>query len=260
MLALLLISMFLLVLLGMDIVFVLYTSCILVITVSHVVGDFPIAFEVIAQYSYGGVDTFSFTAIPLFILAGEIMNRGGITDRLVEFSSKIVGHIHGGIAQVGVALNMVMAGSSGSAVADCAATGSVLIPSMKKEGYSPEKSAAIIATASTVGPIIPPSIPMIIIGGMAGISIGKLFIAGIIPGIMMGVSIMIYLYFYAKRKKMKPYPRAPFREQLQATKFAILPLGMPFLIIGTIMTGVVSPTESAVIGVLYVELFIGPLI
>lgn len=251
MLALLFIFLFVFILLGMDIAFVLILSPILVILLTNIQSDFPIPFEVIAQYLYGGADSFSLTAIPLFILAGELMNQGGITNRLVDFAKKIVGYIHGGIAQAAVLLNIIMAGISGSAVADATATGSVLIPAMKKDGYSPEKSAAIIASASTIGPVIPPSIPLIIIGSMTGISIGQLFLAGIIPGLIMGISLMIYLYFYAKRAGIKRHDRLPIKQQMRATRKALLPLGMPIIIIGSIVTGVASPTESAMMGVLY---------
>jgi C4-dicarboxylate transporter DctM subunit len=244
-------SMFGLMLLGMDIAFVLMVSTVLVIGLTHVVGDLTIPFEVVPQHLFAGVDSFSFTAIPLFILAGEIMNRGGITDKLLEFAQKLVGHIRGGVAQSGVILNMIMSGVSGSAVADCAATGSVLIPAMKKDGYSPEKSAAIIASASTMGPVIPPSIPMIIIGSLAGVSVGKLFLAGVIPGLLMGLSLMVYIYFYAKKKGMQKREKAKLGDRFRATKNAALALGMPFIILGSILFGIASPTESAVIGVLY---------
>lgn len=140
MLAVLFIALFLLILLGMDIAYVLLVSSVIVVGLSYLAGDSPIPFTVVPQYLFGGVNSFSYTAIPLFILAGEIMNRGGITDRLVEFSQKIVGHIRGGVAQTGVVLNVFMAGVSGSAVADCAATGSVLIPAMKKAAIRRKKA------------------------------------------------------------------------------------------------------------------------
>ncbi|MCM3569360.1 TRAP transporter large permease [Neobacillus mesonae] len=257
MLSILFISMFILIFLGMDLMLVLVLSCVFVIGSANFFQDAMIPIEVVPQYMFGGVDSFAFTAIPLFILAGEIMNRGGITGRLVEFSNKIVGHWHGGLAQSSVALNTVMAGISGSAVADCSATGSVLIPAMKSQGYSAEKSAAIIASASTIGPIIPPSIPFIVLGGLAEISVGKLFLAGVIPGVLMAASMMVYLYFYAKSNGLSRMPKSSFKEKMSATKNAILPLGMPVLILGSIITGLASPTESAVLGVLYALIVCG---
>ncbi|WP_138420418.1 TRAP transporter large permease [Aquibacillus sediminis] len=251
MLALLFISMFLGILLGMDMAFVLLMSPILIVLLSHMPGGLSIPIEVIPQYIFGGMDSFSFTAIPLFILAGELMNRGGITDKLVEFAQKLIGHIRGGVGQVGVVINVIMAGMSGSAVADCASTGSVLIPAMKKDGYSSERSAAIIASASTIGPVFPPSIPLIIIGSISGISVGKLFLAGIIPGIIMGIALMVYIYIYAKKNKLAVKKKATHKERFQSTKSAFFALLLPVFIVGSIVTGIASPTESAAIGVLY---------
>jgi tripartite ATP-independent transporter DctM subunit len=250
-LTILFLALFILIMLGMDIAFVLMISSVFVIGLTHLTGDISIPFEVAPQYLFGGVNVFSFTAIPLFILAGEIMNYGKITDRLVKFSQAMIGHFRGGVAQSGVVLNVTMAGVSGSAVADCAATGSVMIPAMKKDGYSPEKSASVIASASTIGPVFPPSIPMIIIGSIAGISVGKLFLAGVIPGLLMGIALMIYIYLYAKRNNMPRHEKASLKTRWSALKGALLSLGMPVLVLWTIISGVASPTESAAIAVLY---------
>ena len=251
MLVILLVSLIVLIFLGMDLSFAMMASSVLIVGAVFLQGDQFIPLEVIPQHLFAGVDSFSFTAIPLFILMGEIMNRGGITDYLVTFCQRMVGHIRGGVAQTGVALNVVMAGISGSAVADCAATGSILIPAMTKDGYSPAKSSAIISAASTIAPVFPPSIPMIIIGSITGISVGKLFLAGVIPGLMMAISLMVYLYFYAKRHNMPRREKATVKERLFATRDALPTLMLPILVVVTIFSGVVSPTESAVIGVLY---------
>lgn len=250
MLLILFISLFVLLLLGMDISLVMISSAAIVIFSSQY-SDFPLFIETITQHLFSGIDNFSFTAIPLFILAGEIMNRGQITDKLVKFSQTFLGHIPGGVAQTGVGLNVVMAGMSGSAVADCASTGSILIPAMEKDGYKSERAAAIIASASTIAPVFPPSIPMIIIGSIAGISVGKLFLAGVLPGLLMGISIMVYIYFHAKKTKMELKKKSTIREKIEATKNAFLALMLPVIIIGSIITGIASPTESAVLGVLY---------
>lgn len=245
------VSMFILILLGMDMAIVLLASPILVILVNNYFGDIEIPLDVIPQYIFGGLDSFGFTAIPLFILAGEIMNRGGITHKLVEFAQSFVGHLRGGLGQTSVVINVIMAGMSGSAVADCASTGSVLVPALKKDGYSPEKSAALIASASTIGPVIPPSIPLILIGSIAGISVGELFLAGIIPGLLMGLALMVYVYMYARKSNIKVAERTTIKKKVKVTKSAFLALLLPVFIVGSIVTGIASPTESAVIGVVY---------
>jgi tripartite ATP-independent transporter DctM subunit len=250
MLVILFISLFVLLLLGMDISLVMLSSAAIVVFFSQY-SDFPLLIETVSQHLFSGVDNFSFTAIPLFILAGEIMNRGLITDKLVKFSQTFLGHIPGGVAQTGVGLNVVMAGMSGSAVADCASTGSILIPAMEKDGYKPERAAAIIASASTIAPVFPPSIPMIIIGSIAGLSVGKLFLAGVVPGLLMGITIMVYIYFHAKKTKMELKQKSTYKEKIAATKSAFLALLLPIIIIGSIVTGIASPTESAVLGVIY---------
>lgn len=245
------VALIVLLMLGMDISLVLITSSVIVIALSYFTEQTGIFFEVIPQYMYSGVDSFSITAIPLFIFAGEIMNRCGITDKLVSAANRFVGHIRGGMGQASVVLNVIMAGISGSSVADCTATGSVLIPALKKDGYTPEQSAAIVASASTIGSVIPPSIPLIIIGSTVGISVGQLFIAGIIPGLLMGTCLMIFLYIQARKNGMKPKPKSSVKERLSGTKDAFLGLMIPIIIITCIMTGLVSPTESAVLAVLY---------
>jgi C4-dicarboxylate transporter DctM subunit len=203
------------------------------------------------QRMIGGIDTFPLLAIPFFILAGNLMNTGGITDRLVTFARALVGHIIGGLAHVVVVTNMIMAGMSGSGVADAAGTGTVLIPAMKKAGYGVPFSAAIVGSAGTVGPIIPPSIPFVIYGSIASASIGRLLLGGAVPGVLMGIMLMIFVYFIAKRRHYPSEQRATWRELGRATLHAIPPMGMPIIILGGIIGGVMTPTESAAAGAAY---------
>jgi C4-dicarboxylate transporter DctM subunit len=203
------------------------------------------------QRMIGGIDTFPLLAIPFFILAGNLMNTGGITDRLVRLARAMVGGITGGLAHVVVMSNMIMAGMSGSGVADAAGTGTILIPAMKKAGYTVPFSAAIVAAAGTIGPIIPPSIPFVIYGSIASVSIGRLLLAGAVPGVLMGIMLMIFVYGIAKRRKYPSEKRGPWKEVLQATISAIPPMGMPAIILGGIILGVMTPTEAAAAGAAY---------
>jgi tripartite ATP-independent transporter DctM subunit len=203
------------------------------------------------QRMFLGSDSFPLLALPFFILAGNLMNAGGITRRLVNLAQSMVGHITGGLAHVDIATNMLLAGMSGSAVADTAATGAILIPEMKQRGYSGEFAAAVTASAGTIGPIIPPSIPFVILGSIAGISVGRLFLGGVIPGILMGVYMMIVAYIIARQRS---YPReAAFslRRFLTALRESALALINPLIIVGGILTGYFTPTESGAIACLY---------
>jgi tripartite ATP-independent transporter DctM subunit len=207
--------------------------------------------QVVAQRVFTGIDSFPLMAVPFFILAGDLMNQGGTTLRLVRFSNALVGWIRGGLAHTNIVASMFLAGISGSAVADAAAIGGILIPGMTKEGYDVDFSAAVTASASTMGPIIPPSIFMVIYGVTTGVSVGGLFAAGFIPGILMGVSFMAVAYMISRRRN---YPRQPFpsaRQIVAVTREATFALLAPVIILGGILTGVFTPTEAAAVAVGY---------
>jgi tripartite ATP-independent transporter DctM subunit len=201
---------------------------------------------------YNGMDSFPLMAIPFFMLAGELMNRGGITLRLVEFSQALMGHLRGGLAHVNVLSSMLFAGLSGSAVADVSALGSMLIPAMEKQGYSRRFAAAITAASSVIGPIIPPSGIMIIYAYVMGESVAALFLAGIVPGVMVGVGLMVLVAFRADAWGLPQTGRkATWGERGQASLKAFFPLMTPVIILGGILGGVFTPTEAAAVAVAY---------
>jgi len=212
-------------------------------------GEIPLG--VTAQRIQTGVDSFPLLAIPFFILAGALMNTGGITIRLVNFANTLVGHLTGGLGHVVVVTNMIMAGMSGSATADAAGTGSVLIPAMVRSGFSPSFSAALTAAASTIGPIIPPSIPFVMFGVLANVSIGRLFLGGAIPGVLMGLYLMLVCYVISKRRGYARGEKAACGTVTNAFKEGLPALMLPVIILWGIVGGVVTPTEAAVIAVLY---------
>jgi tripartite ATP-independent transporter DctM subunit len=254
MLFLLFAMMLLFIFLGMDIGFSMGVAALIYIFLTQFM-DFPLKFTILPVQMFDGVNSFSLVAIPLFILAGEMMSRGGITTKLVRLASSLVGSLRGGLGHTCVVVNMIMAGMSGSAVADCAATGSILIPAMREKNYSPSFAGAILASASTIGPVIPPSIPLVIIGSIGGVSVSRLFVGGVIPGVLMGIALMVYVGLYAKRTQVPKDKAFSFDELWSSFKGSILPLGMPVVILGGILTGMATPTEAAVLGVLY-SLFI----
>ena len=206
---------------------------------------------------YNGMDSFPLMAIPFFMLAGELMNRGGITLRLVEFSQALMGHLRGGLAHVNVLSSILFAGLSGSAVADTSALGSMLIPAMEKQGYSRKFAAAITAASSVIGPIIPPSGIMIIYAYVMGESVAALFLAGIVPGVMVGVGLMAMIKLMADKYDFPvASQKATWGERGQASLKAFFPLLTPVIILGGILAGVFTPTEAAAVAVAY-ALFIG---
>src|SRR5690606_6273351 len=195
---------------------------------------------IIPQRMYAGMDVFVLLCIPGFILAGNLMNYGGVTERIIRLANALVGWMRGGLAMANVADSMMFGGVSGTAVADVAATGGVMIPGMKKSGYPADFSAAITAASSTVGPMLPPSVPMIVVGALSGISVGQLFLAGAVPGILMGVAMGITCYVISVRRN---YPRQPwqgFGELARASASASWALAMIGLIIGGLITGVAN--------------------
>lgn len=206
---------------------------------------------------YNGMDSFPLMAIPFFMLAGELMNKGGITMRIVEFAQALMGHFRGGLAHVNVLSSMLFAGLSGSAVADTSALGSMLIPAMEKQGYTRKFAAAITAASSVIGPIIPPSGIMIIYAYVMGESVAALFLAGIVPGILVGVGLMLVVKFMADKYDFPIASRkSTWPERGKASLKAFWPLLTPVIILGGILAGVFTPTEAAAVAVAY-AMFIG---
>ncbi len=212
------------------------------------------------QKMFAMLDNFSLLALPYFILAGELVSAGGISKRLVEFAEAVVGHWRAGLAHASVVSSMVFAGVSGSSVADTSAIGSILVPAMKERGYKPGFAAALVACAGTIGAIIPPSMTMIVYGSMANVSIGGLFLGGIIPGILIGVGLMIVIYFYSLSESFPELRRTTgkfvLRKVIQATISVWPALLAPVLVVGGILTGAFTATEAGVVACFY-GFFIG---
>jgi tripartite ATP-independent transporter DctM subunit len=206
---------------------------------------------IIAQMMVSGADSFPLLAIPFFLLAGILMNTSGITQRLFDFAGCLVRHIPGGLGHVNVVASMIFAGMSGSAVADAAGLGAVEIKAMRKHGYDDEFSGAITVASSTIGPVVPPSIIFVIYGVLAEVSVGALFLAGLVPGLLMGAALMVQVYRIAKRRNYPTLPRATWRELSLSLRKATLPLLTPIIIIGGIVSGAFTPTEAAVVAVAY---------
>jgi C4-dicarboxylate transporter DctM subunit len=218
-------------------------------------GSFPLM--VVAHRMVNGVNSFPLVAVPLFILAGALAGETSIAQRLVRLSDALLGHIRGGLGHVNVGSSMFFGGISGSAVADTAAIGSLMVPAMEKQGYSRADAGAITIASSTIGILIPPSIPIVLYGIAMGESIGALFLAGLVPGILVGVMQMMAVYAMAKRKGWPQRARRASAGELgRAAKDASLSLLLPVFLLGAIITGITTPTEAGVIGVLY-ALFLG---
>jgi len=232
--------------LGMPIAFVLgITGALLILVI-----DVPLT--VLPNRMWSQLATFPFLAVPFFILAGEIMNEAGITQRLVRFANLLVGRVRGGLGHVNIVSSMLFAGITGSAIGDTAALGSIMIPAMEKEGYDKDFSVAVTAASSIIGPIIPPSLLMIILGVAAEESIGTLFVAGYVPGLLVGLSLMALTYWYAIRRNYSfRSERMRLGEAAKITKDAIVPLLMPIIIIGGILGGVFTATEAAAVACVY---------
>lgn len=204
-----------------------------------------------AQRVATGIDNFALMAIPFFLLAAELMNRTGITDRIFRLANCLVGHLTGGLGHVNVVSSMLFASMSGSAVADAVGLGRIEIRAMKQAGYDVPFSAAVTAASTTVAPILPPSISLVIFGVTSGASIGALFVAGVLPGIIMGLAMMVVVYVISRRRGYGGGDRAQLRETLRAAADAFLPLLTPVIIVGGIWGGIFTPTEAGAFAVLY---------
>ncbi|URM33498.1 TRAP transporter large permease subunit [Cytobacillus firmus] len=237
--------------LGVPIAFALLASGVMLMLV---MGTFDS--QIVAQNLINGANNFSLMAIPFFVLAGELMNAGGISKRIVDFSMALVGHIRGGLGFVAIIASILFAGLSGSAVADTAALGAILIPMMIAKGYNVNTSTGIICASGIIAPVIPPSIPMILFGVTAGVSITDLFMGGIIPGVMMGVGLMIGWFFMSRKDTSELPPRKSAKEIWKAIQDASFALMLPVIIIGGLRGGVFTPTEAAVVAAFY-ALFVG---
>jgi tripartite ATP-independent transporter DctM subunit len=207
--------------------------------------------QIIAQNLIIGADNFQLLAVPFFLLAGELMNAGGLSRRIVHVAVTLVGHVHGGLGYVAIFAAVIMASLSGSAAADTAALAAILIPMMREAGYNVPRSAGLIAAGGIIAPVIPPSIGFIIFGVAANVSITQLFLAGIFPGLLMALSLVIAWAWVVRRERVKVFPRATWRVRGKAIVDGVWALAMPVMILGGIRFGIVTPTEAAVLAAVY---------
>ncbi len=198
-----------------------------------------------------GTESYELMAIPLYMLAGNVMNSTGVSDRIFRFTRALVGHFTGGTAHVNILASLIFSGMSGSALADVSGIGKILIKAMEDEGYDKEFTAAVTGASATIGPIFPPSIPMVLIGGVAGISIGKLFMGGIIPGLLLALYQMILVYILSKKRHYPKSPRASFPQLRKEFLGALPALSTPLVILGGMLGGFFTPTEAGVVAVFY---------
>ena len=210
-----------------------------------------ISLTILTQTTFAGMASFPLLAIPLFMLAGNLMNEGGLTQDLVRFARTLLGHISGGLGLATILASAIFAAISGAAVATAVAIGMVMIPAMKQAGYEEDVSAAVTATASCMGPIIPPSIPFIVYGVIANVSIGALFLGGVVPGILLGGGLMLYMWYVARKRHYPIEKQASFKEVAIGAWTALPALLMPIIIMGGILSGAFTPTEAAGVVTVY---------
>jgi len=236
--------------LGVPLAFAMGLSAIVAI-----VADGSQSLLIVPQRMVASLDSFALLAVPLFILAGELMNSGGITERIVAFSRAAIGHLRGGLAQANILTNMFLAALSGSSLADLSAVGSMMIPAMTREGYKKSYSVAVTSCAALMAPIIPPSIIAVIYGSMTGISIGAMFLGGALPGIMAGIGIMVLARLLARRGGAGTHPRESWATLGRAGRSALPAIMVPVIIVGGILSGVFTPTEAGAVAVFYALIY-----
>ncbi len=242
-------GLLLLFVLGIPAAFALGLSSLIVTVFERGIGGIP--YTILAQRMVYGVNSFPLLAIPFFILAGKIMNTGGITDRIYDFAHRLTGHLRGGLGQVNIAASIIFSGMSGSAVADAVGVGQVEIRAMRQANYPDDFSVGVTAASATVGPVIPPSIPLIIYAVVANVSATALLIAGILPGLLMGALLMALVYWQAHRRKLPTEKWGGFPALIRSFFRALPPLITPAIIIGGMMSGVFTPTEAAAVAAVY---------
>ncbi|MEI3612744.1 TRAP transporter large permease [Pseudogracilibacillus sp. SO30301A] len=246
MIIILLVTFLLLIIINIPIVFSLALACLFALLY-----DSGIPLTIIPQRMFNGLDSFPLLAIPFFILAGAIMDRGGVSVKIINLADKLVGHIRGGLAMITVVASMIFSSMTGSSTAATAAIGKIVVPPMNKKGYSRGFSAALVAASGSLGSVIPPSITLIIFGVVASASIGKLLIGGLLPGILLGISLMVASYIISVIKKYPAEERSSLKELGKSFVDAILALLMPIIMLGGIMLGIFTATEAAVVAIVY---------